>query len=826
MSQSSIHVCRGFAAALILVLAASLAYADPSFRLVASFVPSPQGADPSGELVLGPNGNYYGTTQTGGLYGGGTVFMVTPAGVFTSVASLNPATTGGTPLSIILGQDGSFYGACESGGPNNFGTIFKMSPDGTLTLLHAFTGADGESPDYVVQGLDGYLYPSFGFGATFDKISTVTGSVTTFYNGPGDSGPLTFFYSGTDGYLYGASDREIVKMSPLGQLTTLYSPLPSALAYAYLIPGPNGVIYGASQYGGTFAGGSIFELDPSGTLTTLASFGLSSNNSSPYQFFLGADGNFYGSAAEGIFEATPSGTVTTLAAAPLPDGLVQAANGDLFWEAGRSGFVQRLSKGVVSTLYTFTSTGVVNPTGPVIQGKDSNFYGVCGSGGTSGYGGVYKVTPAGDLSTLASFPAFAYAGYPIPFELTQASDGNFYGIYPSGPSGAIFKVSPSGMLTTLHSFNRATDGAPPDSRLVQGPDGNLYGLTPAGGSLNSGTFFKISTSGAFNVVAGLGSGLAQLGSSPYQLVLGKDGNFYAASSTYIFRISLAGKQTLLAPLSASSGFIVTALALAPDGNFYGTTTDGGTFHTGCLFRMTPRGTLTTIYSFGPLGAQKADYPTSLAFGNDGNFYVTVQTIDQQNTGGLVQITPTGTASLIPYGASAFDGLNSIIQGADGTLYGTTQGGLVSGTLFNVNPDLLSGTIIGTPGSFSYDPGNTIDKVFDGNLSTYFDAPSPGNGDWVGLDLGSVQPITAIAYAPRVHFESRMLGGVFQGSNTPDFSSGVVNLAPPITAFPHDGFNTVIVSGSYRYVRYLSPPRGYGNISELEVYSTPPPAVAP
>jgi hypothetical protein len=135
------------------------------------------------------------------------------------------------------------------------------------------------------------------------------------------------------------------------------------------------------------------------------------------------------------------------------------------------------------------------------------------------------------------------------------------------------------------------------------------------------------------------------------------------------------------------------------------------------------------------------------------------------------------------------------------------------------PTQLSGSVIGTSGSYQND-GNTVAKVFDGNLGTYFDAPG-ANGNWAGLNLGSAASITQISYAPRSGFSGRMVGGIFQASNSSNFSSGVVNLFTVTSTPPANKLTTVNVnaSGTFRYVRYLSPNGGYGNIAEMKVFGT-------
>jgi hypothetical protein len=133
--------------------------------------------------------------------------------------------------------------------------------------------------------------------------------------------------------------------------------------------------------------------------------------------------------------------------------------------------------------------------------------------------------------------------------------------------------------------------------------------------------------------------------------------------------------------------------------------------------------------------------------------------------------------------------------------------------------VLTGTLIGTTGSYLND-GNTIAKAVDGNLSTFFDGPV-ANGDWVGLALGSAASVSKIAFAPRSGFASRMLGGVFQASTTATFTSGVTTLYT-VTATPATGsLTTVNLSAAVttRYVRYLSPNNGWGNIAEVKFYGS-------
>ena len=129
----------------------------------------------------------------------------------------------------------------------------------------------------------------------------------------------------------------------------------------------------------------------------------------------------------------------------------------------------------------------------------------------------------------------------------------------------------------------------------------------------------------------------------------------------------------------------------------------------------------------------------------------------------------------------------------------------------------TGIVIGSAGSWG-GTGNTIAKVFDGDLASYYDAVN-ASGDWAGLDLGAAQTITQVKYCPRSGMAGRMVGGVFQGSNTADFSGATVTLFT-VTATPPEGAmttQTITNADTYRYVRYVGPANSYCNIAEAEFY---------
>ena len=151
--------------------------------------------------------------------------------------------------------------------------------------------------------------------------------------------------------------------------------------------------------------------------------------------------------------------------------------------------------------------------------------------------------------------------------------------------------------------------------------------------------------------------------------------------------------------------------------------------------------------------------------------------------------------------------------ADVEFYGT--GGGSTTTSSNVpSGNQVYGSPIGTSGSWN-NSGNTLIKAFDGQLDTYFDAPSTQG--WVGYDFGSQKYIASARFSPRAGQAGRMVGGQFQVSNDGYNWSTVATIAsqPAVGQYTTINFNS---PGSYRYVRYLSPDGGYGNVAELQIFS--------
>jgi uncharacterized repeat protein (TIGR03803 family) len=150
-----------------------------TLTVVHSFLGTADGSTPVSSLVVGPDGDIYGTNIDGGSKGDyGVVFKVTPGGAF-SVLYTFGGTDGDSPNNLILGRDGNFYGSTSKGGANNDGTVFELTPSGALTTLYSFAGTDGDSPNDLVQGKDGDFYGTTYKGGSngWDNNGTGYGSV-------------------------------------------------------------------------------------------------------------------------------------------------------------------------------------------------------------------------------------------------------------------------------------------------------------------------------------------------------------------------------------------------------------------------------------------------------------------------------------------------------------------------------------------------------------------------------------------------------------------------------------------------------------------------
>jgi uncharacterized repeat protein (TIGR03803 family) len=286
------------------------------------------------------------------------------------------------------------------------------------------------------------------------------------------------------------------------------------------------------------------------------------------------------------------------------------------------GVVFRIADGKMSVIYNFQQTGPYYPANDLVLGSDLNFYGTT----VNGNGAIFKIAPDGTFTTLYTFSGGS-GGYAPQGGVIQATDGNFYGTTAAGgapstfcPSGCgtVFKMTPAGVLTTLYSFcpqNYCPDGENPAGPLVQGVDGTFYGTTLTGGLFKAGTVFQITSKGTFKLLYTFNP------PDPYTggLILATDGNFYGTTFYFVYRISPAGVFTELTGV----GNGVNLPIQGNDGNLYGTTLPSGSLGLGSIFEMPISGTTsTTLYDFAGY-PNDGSYPQSgLVQATDGTFYGT------------------------------------------------------------------------------------------------------------------------------------------------------------------------------------------------------------
>ncbi|MGD1089827.1 MAG: choice-of-anchor tandem repeat GloVer-containing protein, partial [Verrucomicrobiota bacterium] len=349
------------------------------------------GAGPQAGLVLGNDGNFYGTTVNGGTNNPsyGTVFQMTTNGTLTNLLSFNN-TNGAYPVAgLALGQDGNFYGTTYYGGSSNVGTIFKMAADGTLTTSVSFAGTNGANPQALLaQGSDGNFYGTTagggtngpGYGTIF--LMTTNGTLTNLlsFNNTNGAYPVAGLALGRDGNFYGTTAGggtngggygTIFKMTTDGALTSLVSfsgtngAFPGNNPYGGLVQGVDGNFYGTTYYGGSSNAGTLFKVTTNGAFASMYAFTGGDDGANPYSGMVqGRDGLLYGTTEAGGSNSINQGTI------------FQITTNDAF-----------------ASLYSFTNgnDGAVIDGG-LVSGVDGDFYGTTYQAGANHYGTVFRLS--------------------------------------------------------------------------------------------------------------------------------------------------------------------------------------------------------------------------------------------------------------------------------------------------------------------------------------------------------------------------------------------------------------------------------------------------
>ena len=622
------------------------------------------GSSTSAGLVQGSDGTLYGTTPFGGKYqapyspqGSGNVFEISPAGNITTLISFNyydyhGNSASGPNAAVIIGRDGNLYGTAE-GGSYGSGGVFRIvntprivtgptnetvdpNKSATFTIVAAthspmhyqwyfntntpIAGAtnatlslasvqNSEEGDYSVDLINACGTNTASAHLFVNGAPTITESPTnrtviagfrTVFQATAAGRPLFYQWRFNNLNLPGATlssmtlnsvssnqvgSYSVVVSNQLGTATSQNAILTLSDRFKFevlhdfvagegrqcfgeLVEGNDGYFYGVSRSGGTNGSwGTAFKVSTQGALTTLLSFNNTNGANPQGPLVLAADGNFYGSTSVG--GVSNSGTIFRMS-----------------------------SSGALTTLVTFDGANGSLPQTGLIQTEDGNLYGTTSTGGFYDFGTIFRMDTNGALTTLYAFDYTNGANPAV--ELLQIANGDFYGTTyygGNGSYGTVFKMTTNGVLTSLVNFDR-TNGRNPLGKLIQASNGKLYGTTwgrLGGFSTNDGgTVFELTTDGLFNTLISFDPfSDYTIPSNPYAgLVQAKDSNFYG--TTYwggedgngtVFQITPEGILTTIISFDFYGGAPRSGLTVGRDGNLYGTTSGGGTSGGGAVFRI-------------------------------------------------------------------------------------------------------------------------------------------------------------------------------------------------------------------------------------------------
>jgi uncharacterized repeat protein (TIGR03803 family) len=621
----------------------------------------------------------------------------------------------------------SLWGVTSSGVADNKGVIFKANEDGTgYSVQHNFVSDFPGASPYTTPALaNGKLYGTTNAGGASDQgvlyeFDPATGDYTKKFDFSAATGtfPQSSLLLASNGLLYGMTvagglnDQGILySYDPAGNVFTKKQDLASiggANPVGSLVQAPDGKLYGMTPAGGSNAAGLIFDYDPAGNiLTKRYDFVLASDGGSPQGSLVQSGTKLYGMTSAG-------GT---------------QGKGTLFeFDPGTSAFARKID-------FAGSTNGAM-PYGSLFLATDAALYGMTTYGGDNNQGTLFKYDPATGTLTK-KIDLSATLGYWPLGNLLQASNGLFYGLTLNGGDtneGVLFVYDATlNTYTKKIDFTAASIGGNPLAGLVEA-GGLLYGTVPFGGPANNGTLFQYNPTSAV-LIKKIDFSNSTFGSNPQSgMVLAPNGYLYgmtygggAFSQGVLFEFDPAGlsyikRVDFSAPINGS--YPNGTLTVAADGKLYGMTTYGGQNGSGVLYEYDPGASFVTVKHNFSSATSGANPLGSLCLASNAKLYgMTSQGGAGGGEGVLFEYDPS-TGSLVNkfvFAAAGANGVNpagSLIQAANGKLYGmTNQGGTVgAGVFFEYN--IVNGTFTkkldfnNTNGSF---PTNDLVQATNGRL---------------------------------------------------------------------------------------------------------------
>ena len=671
------------------------------------------GEYPYAALVQGTDGNFYGTTDLGGPTNGGTIYEVS-SGTYTVLHSFtyDTAADGYYPYAgLVQGTDGNFYGTTYSGGVDFYGTVYKLTVSPTETApvqlsASATTLSIGQSltMSYSVANADsgtlaGTMNQCFesntaGDATYWDSIvnansTTATQSVTAVAIG-------TFSYALTCGGI----ESNLVSITVSKQTPTLTMATPTAAAPVTQSPGSLAAfnvtatlswtgstapttadVAFTSTAAGTFGAVSCGTSSPATCTASFTPTASDSAGSYSSSVSFSGDSNFNSTSSSTIAndyiisKPTPTLTMTTpTTAAPVTQsaGSLAAFN-------------------VTSTL-AWTGSTRPTPADVVFTSTAAGTFGTvtCGTVAPATCTSLFTPTSTDAPGNYDSSVVFSGdSNYNSTTISTMSADYTINAIAPNVAVSSVISPYGSTAAITVTASESGSDGIASGSVVTFGTAGGIGGsFSPPTCTIASGSC----------TVSYIPSGILALDTYANDITasFSASGNYAAAGATSNLTITESFAFSLMASFTGTSGTDIGAspsyasLIQASDGNFYGITCGGGANGQGAVFNISPGAVFTLLHSFSTAATDGECPFGALVEGTDGNFYGTSTGGGASGQGTIYEITSAGVFSLLhSFSNAATDGENpdaGLVQGTDGNFYGTTYGGGANGdgTIFKIS----------------------------------------------------------------------------------------------------------------------------------------------